>query len=748
MTIGICGYSNRISVHAGETIRFMVSCDPPRPYRADLVRLRCGDLNPEGPGYAEMEIESPLNGEHAGRHQRIHMGSYVRVPASHQLDGIGAFTITAWLWPTTPGHGEQAILSCWDPGTGGGLEVLLDDEGALALRLGDGRGGTSTASSGAKLLASDWCLIVVSFDPETGVARLHQRQRSEYAGRAPTVNAERRMAIEPLVYGSPLLIAARAAAPTAAHYNGKVDSPRFARAALPLAEALSLLEAQPPQHLRRSLVGAWDFSQEIPSTRIVDVSGNGLHGVTVNLPARAMTGQAWNNSEQCWTNAPEHYGAIHFHDDDVYDAGWQPDLECVVPDTLPSGAYALRLRAGSDEDYIPFYVRAATGKPTARILYLAPTAAYSAYANLAVTFTAQLAELQTNRLLIVTPWEERLNEHPELGKSLYDLHSDGSGVCYSSRLRPILNMRPKVQTSTAGIGSMLWAYNADTHLTDWLQGSGFAFDVATDEDLDAEGVELLRHYSVVLTGTHPEYTSKPMLDALQDYLGGGGRLMYMGGNGFYWRVAYSNELPGVMEVRRAEDGTRAWIARPGEYYHSFTGEYGGLWRRQDRAPQRLAGTGFIAQGFDHSVGYRRTPESEDPRVAFAFEGIERDATIGNFGLIGGGAAGLEVDIADLSLGTPPHALVVAHSEELSDTYLLVNEEQSMNTPDMLGTTNARIRADIVFFETPNGGAVFSFSSIAWCGSLAHNGYDNSVSKLTGNVLRRFASPEPFMLRHS
>jgi N,N-dimethylformamidase len=31
-------------------------------------------------------------------------------------------------------------------------------------------------------------------------------------------------------------------------------------------------------------------------------------------------------------------------------------------------------------------------------------------------------------------------EHPELGGSLYDTHADGSGVCYSSRLRPVLNL--------------------------------------------------------------------------------------------------------------------------------------------------------------------------------------------------------------------------------------------------------------------------------------------------------------------
>jgi N,N-dimethylformamidase len=87
--------------------------------------------------------------------------------------------------------------------------------------------------------------------------------------------------------------------------------------------------------------------------------------------------------------------------------------------------------------------------------------------------------------------------------------------------------------------------------------------------------------------------------------------------------------------------------------------------------------------------------------------------------------------------------VIARSEELTDTYLLVNEDLPIVTPDTMGSANPRIRSDIVFFETTNGGAVLAFSSIAWCGSLAHNGYDNNVSRLTGNVLRRFAVDEPF-----
>ena len=56
-----------------------------------------------------------------------------------------------------------------------------------------------------------------------------------------------------------------------------------------------------------------------------------------------------------------------------------------------------------------------------------------------------------------------------------------------------------------------------------------------------------------------------------------------------------------------------------------------------------------------------------------------------------------------------------------------------------------VRADLVFFETPGGGAVFNTGSIAWAASLATDGYDNDVARLTTNVLERFVDPEPFVL---
>ena len=46
-----------------------------------------------------------------------------------------------------------------------------------------------------------------------------------------------------------------------------------------------------------------------------------------------------------------------------------------------------------------------------------------------------------------------------------------------------------------------------------------------------------------------------MLDALDAYLAGDGRLMYLGGNGFYWVTAMDPRRPHVVEVRRGINGT-------------------------------------------------------------------------------------------------------------------------------------------------------------------------------------------------
>ena len=730
----ITGYADRYSVAPGETIAFKVSSTAPEDYEARLVRVICGDPNPAGPGMREQPVEAAFAGRYPSRVQPIHNGSWACVAGTGPLDTLGSFTATATIWPTLPGLSRrQGLVSRVDAATGAGFTLGIDEAGALAATLSDGT-RTVVLDTGKAMRARAWYRVFLSYDADAGELRVGQQAVApamtvDESGTA-TASAEFDGSC---AGGGDLLFAARAGSPPGDCYNGKLEAPRIVAAALDADSAFRAAGEDPGA----DLLAAWDFSREMSSARILDTGPHAMHGETVNLPTRAMKGSGWTGEEMCWRHAPAQYGAIHFHDDDLYDCGWETDFSFEVPEDFRSGVYAVRLSAGGEEDMIPFFVRAGPGRAQSSACVLISVFTYTVYANFARGNVDDAYRAQVSRWG-ARPWTP--DEHPEYGISTYNSHRDGSGVAYSSRLRPILNQRSGFCAYADPLGgSCLRHFPADTHLLAWLDALGHDFDVITDEDLEADGVAAIADYKVVMTGSHPEYHTPGSLDALTGYTQRGGRLMYLGGNGFYWRVAVNPELPGAVEIRRAEGGIRAWAAEPGEYYNAFDGGYGGLWRNSGRAPQRLAGVGFIAQGDFHGAAYRRLPASRDPRVAWIFEGID-DELLGDFGLSGGGAAGFELDWLDPSLGSPPHALVLARSEPQDDTFMLVPEEILNHYGNRPGLpAEDLIRSEIVFFETPNGGAVFSVGSITFCGSLPHNGFDNNISRMTDNVLRRFRS---------
>jgi N,N-dimethylformamidase len=84
-------------------------------------------------------------------------------------------------------------------------------------------------------------------------------------------------------------------------------------------------------------------------------------------------------------------------------------------------------------------------------------------------------------------------------------------------------------------------------------------------------------------------------------------------------------------------------------------------------------------------------------------------------------------------------LVLATATGFSDSYQHAIEEIITTDGAQGGSTHPLVKSDMVFFEGPNDGAVFSVGSIAWLGALSYNAYRNDVSEITGNVLRRFVS---------
>ncbi|MEK9720671.1 MAG: N,N-dimethylformamidase beta subunit family domain-containing protein, partial [Quisquiliibacterium sp.] len=301
---------------------------------------------------------------------------------------------------------------------------------------------------------------------------------------------------------------------------------------------------------------------------------------------------SWDGQEHCYRHAPEQYAAIHFHDDDITDCRWPATHQIDIPSDLQSDAYALMLTAGQASENVPFFVVPARGTANAPIAVLVSTYTYTIYGNHARPewiSDPQWRQAYREQAQQWNAYPHNPGEHRDYGLSSYNYHSDGSGISIVSWHRPMLNMRigyltypyPEIR------GSGLRHYPADSHLLMWLAHHGHQVDLITDAELHDEGQELLSRYKAVLTGTHPEYHTGRMLDALQGYRDTGGRLVYLGGNGFYWKIALDSERDGIIEIRRGEGGIRAWAAEPGEYYNQFDGQYGGLWRRNARPPQKL-----------------------------------------------------------------------------------------------------------------------------------------------------------------
>ena len=93
------------------------------------------------------------------------------------------------------------------------------------------------------------------------------------------------------------------------------------------------------------------------------------------------------------------------------------------------------------------------------------------------------------------------------------------------------------------------------------------------------------------------------------------------------------------------------------------------------------------------------------------------------------------------LGTPDGAVILARSEEPLPSFITVPEELLAITISINGEPVEDLsRGEIVYFDTPSGGAVFSVGSITFCGSLWRSGgFEGPVSQLLENVVRRFSA---------
>ncbi|KAL8673452.1 MAG: hypothetical protein Q9168_002119 [Polycauliona sp. 1 TL-2023] len=642
----IIGYVDPLVSSPGQKLAVKVSCSR-NTFTSRVLRLGTGFKHSDGPPVSHRPVEAIPQQTHQGKPQYGRIGSFARLDSwgSSMLQRNDSLSISFWCQPTLPegANHRQYLFSSMNDADCVGFECFLDTAAELRMRIGCSRDVHDIAFS-LKFVRHRWYHLLFEIWPSSGVVTLNAKAKASGISEQAELfdekySLERSIRITshmPLTVGADSLGCQPTPKPRASSsFNGKVDRFKLETAS-GAGNVTTLLDL--------------DFSLDMPTDKVRDVSGNEHHGELINGPSRAVTGHDWDASQTAWTHASYGYGAIHFHDDDLDDAMWEPSFQLDLPETLPSGCYGIVVDDGVSTDFIPFFLRpdpnAIRNPPVALII---PTLTYAAYAN------ERLHDDSRKLHFPCDPdkkdkYTQTLTKRPDLGISLYDTHNDGSGTVFSSLKRPVLKMRPDYS---------MWLFDgpkelsADLWFVDFLDRElGVeGYDVITDHDISEYGAPLLKKYRVLLSCSHPEYPTYGMLDSYAAFLSNGGRFMYLGGNGYYWVTGHDPARPHRIEVRRAEVGCRTFELPPGNWHHSLTGGLGGLWRSRGRPPNQLFGIGSCAEGVGHGSGYGIEDEARtNEQFSFMFRGFESEAIIGENALVMGAASGDEIDRMDYTLG--------------------------------------------------------------------------------------------------
>jgi hypothetical protein len=359
----------------------------------------------------------------------------------------------------------------------------------------------------------------------------------------------------------------------------------------------------------------------------------------------------------------QNYNTCSFKDG----CNWSPSLYLQLSDDLPSGFYSLKLSSDKQSFYVSFVIRP-TPTSTNKILVLASTNTWQAYNS----------------------WG---------GASFYRFNNENpcglKFAAFVSFHRPNYVATPV----TANAAHLL---NAELYVTRWLEQHQYNYDVISDDELDNDST-LLQRYKVLIINSHAEYWTAAMYNHVENYVNHKGNLMYLCGNGMYWKVTKAGD---VMECRKYKD------------LHSQTGEVGGIWRELGRPESALLGVQYDRKGIQTYAPYEVLTPSH---WIFNATGVNTGQLFGQTSLTGEakstGASGHETD--RITSFSPTNTIVLAHG----------------TNPSVPDSTDFGVGgADMIFYEHPAGGGVFAVGSISFGGSLP---VDSICSKITQNVLENF-----------
>jgi hypothetical protein len=359
---------------------------------------------------------------------------------------------------------------------------------------------------------------------------------------------------------------------------------------------------------------------------------------------------------------PQDYAADAY----LQGAGWEPATTLLTGADWRSGLYSARIRDRSGAAFdITFIVKKPPSAAPARLAVLASTNTWQAYNS----------------------WG---------GASMYRYDID-DGLRKRDSCK-VHMLRPNPAAAMTGTGGHLAC--AENYVLGWLERNDIGYDLYADSDLHHDP-SLLLQYSTLLINTHSEYWTAPMYAGLEAFLAAGGNLVYLSGNGLYWKTALHAQQ---LEIR-VDSGN-----------FSIVDDSSGRWRDNGRPEARVLGVRFTRAGCNSQYKPYRVLAPE--HWVFKGTGVARGDLIGERGLNYGGASGLETDKIDPR--NRPAGLV-----------------------HLAKGANKSGGADMTYFTHAGGGGVFSVGSVTFGGSLA---VDPVLGAMMLNVFGKFlgeaGEPQP------
>lgn len=712
--VGLEGYLSEWSAHPGEHLTAHMAGPAGNPQVEILRVARSQRESVLGDPAARRDWGQPTSISVTPR--AIDAGSYIEIPHAPHLSPVGSFTFGCWICPSKLAGGWQTVAAKWAPGAlSFGLFVATDKVLVAGVSLD---GVTVRWCSGQEFVRSGtWQYVAMSWDAEHGNLDVFQKfTTTEPRYTTYPVTPSRGPWAQPgAVFAgtSPILLGALPSADGdgahVAHFNGRLADPILFDVSVTADDIEELAESNEVAPTARVL-GAWDFSREVSSTRIVDGSAHGHDGIAVNCPARAVIGPHYEKRPSrgeglrpTYIVRPDLFTAVHLHDDDLDDARWPTSFGITIPADADSGLYAVRVFSDVDELYLPLVV--AAPRPRARVAVLAPTFTWTAYSSNRSAHTWQCDGIADRT------------------RCLYDVHTDGSAVFYVTRRKPSRTGNPWFKRFG---GDKIIAL---VYMLEWLDSQDCRYDVITDDQLHSGEVDLAAQYDCLIMAGHNEYWSLSMMRALEGFTASGGRVLYLAGDGFIWVTSTDTGRPYILECRKdmAGDYNPGLPRDSGEAAHSTSLEIGGSWAGRGWRGRDLVGVEASTAVYvesDGSRGFRRDAESYDGVYGWIFEGVDEDV-VGTYGDNLGSAVGHETDAVPPDSGPRRAARTVRLARASDPTWWAAG-----------GLDHSA--CDLAFTEFPGGGAVFAAGSMTWSGSLIH--VDGcSVSQITANVLDRFLS---------